>query len=180
MTGVSRRDLRALRRGCAELLAQFDLPAGLDLAALCEHLAAVRGRPLHVVPVPMRASEPCGLWVATREADFIFYDETTARAHREHIILHEIGHMICCHRGGGHLDEDTAAVFFPDIDPDLVRDMLARKDYSDEQEQQAEVMAYLLAARLRRAPARPDGVAARIADSLDHSAPPVPGVNAAG
>ncbi|RLK58282.1 hypothetical protein [Actinokineospora cianjurensis] len=166
---MSRRDLRAIRRACADLLAGLDLPERLDLAALCEHLAAARGRPLHVVPVPMRASEPCGLWVATREADFIFYDETTTRAHREHIILHEIGHMICCHRGGGHLDEDTAAVFFPDIDPGLVRDMLARKDYSDEQEQQAEVMAYLLARRLGSAAPRHQGLAARIADSLDHS-----------
>ncbi|GAA2977923.1 hypothetical protein [Actinokineospora diospyrosa] len=175
MSGVSRRNLRTTRRECAALLARFDLPGQLDLAALCAHLAEVRGRALHVVPVSMRASEPCGIWVATQEADFIFYDETTTRAHREHIILHEIGHMICCHRGGGHLDEDTAAVFFPDIDPNLVRDMLARKDYSDDQEQQAEVMAYLLAARLRPAPIQCEGVVARIHDSLDHSAPPEAG-----
>ncbi|WP_051386288.1 hypothetical protein [Actinokineospora inagensis] len=168
---MSRRDLRAVRRECAATLAALDLPARMDLAALCEHLAAARGRPLHVVPVAMGASQPCGLWVATRDADWIFYDEATTRAHREHIILHEIGHMICCHRGGGQLDADTATAFFPDIDPRLVRDMLARTGYSDEQEQQAEVMAYLLARRLRDHGTRHgDEVAARIADSLDHSA----------
>ncbi|WP_018680939.1 hypothetical protein [Actinokineospora enzanensis] len=168
-------DLRRVRRECASLLAGLDLPTRSDLAGLCEHLAAVRGRPLHVVPVAMLASQPCGMWIATRDADWIFYDQDTTRAHQEHIILHEIGHMICCHRGGGHLDEDTAAVFFPDIDPQLVRDMLARTTYSDAQEQQAEVMAYLLAEVLRSTPPRGDDVAARIASSLNHSTHPEAG-----
>ncbi|MDQ3576270.1 MAG: ImmA/IrrE family metallo-endopeptidase [Actinomycetota bacterium] len=169
-----RSDLKRARRECASLLSALNLPTSCDLTALCGHLAAVRGRPLHLVPVAMNASQPCGLWVSASDADWIFYDADTTPAHQEHIILHEIGHMICCHRGGGHLDEDTATVFFPDIDPRLVRDMLGRTTYDDAQEQQAEVMAYLLADILRAPVERPsdDDVAGRIANSLNHSARP--------
>ncbi|PPK71375.1 hypothetical protein V5P93_003240 [Actinokineospora auranticolor] len=169
---MPRRGLRRVRRDCAALLAGLELPPHTDLAGLCAHLARARGRPLHVVPVAMLASQPCGIWVATGDADWIFFDEAAPAAHQEHIILHEIGHMICCHRGGGHLDADTAAVFFPDIDPALVRDMLGRTTYSDEQEQQAEVLAYLLGEVLRGAPPPGDDVAARIAGSLNHSTHP--------
>ncbi|GAA5109426.1 hypothetical protein GCM10025762_16120 [Haloechinothrix salitolerans] len=165
-----------MRRECTTLLADLRLPDCEDLSALIRHLSEVRGRPLHVVPVSLMASQPCGVWVAATDADWIFYDADTTRAHQEHIILHEIGHMICCHRGGGHLDEDTASAFFPDIDPQLVRDMLARTTYSDEQEQQAEVMAFLLAERLRGSASQESGgdVAARIARSLNHSSHPEP------
>ncbi|MGX7828538.1 hypothetical protein ACTG9Q_25940 [Actinokineospora sp. 24-640] len=164
-------DLRRVRRECAGMLAGLDLPARADLAGLCEHLSAARGRPLRLVPVAMTSAQPCGMWVATGDTDWVFYDAETTRAHQEHIILHEIGHMVCHHQGTDHFDEDTAAVFFPDLDPRLVRDMLARTTYSDEQERQAEVMAYLLA-EILRAPSPVDGVAARIADSLNHSAHP--------
>lgn len=161
-----RPDLRGLRRQCAAVIDDLRLPARADLPSLCAHLAQARGRPLHVVPVAM-TEQPCGMWVATGEADWIFVDVGTSPAHQEHIVLHEIGHLICGHTGGGH---DVAA-FFPDIDPELVHAMLARTTYSDEQEQQAEVMAYLLAEALRApVPDAADDVTARIADSLNHSA----------
>ncbi|WP_034273667.1 hypothetical protein [Haloechinothrix halophila] len=172
---VSRRsELRRVRRECAALLAELRLPDCEDLPALIRYLSDARGRPLRVVPVSLMASQPCGVWVAATDADWIFYDADTTRAHQEHIILHEIGHMICCHRGSGQLDEDTASAFFPDIDPQLVRDMVARTTYSDEQEQQAEVMAFLLAERLRNPGASTScgDVAGRIARSLNHSSHP--------
>ena len=160
-----RPDLRKLRRESAALLAGLRLPGRADLAGLCEHLSQVRARPLHVVPVAMMAEQPCGMWVATQDSDWIFVDADTTPAHQEHIVLHEIGHMVCGHSGGDH----DAASFFPDIDPELVRAMLARTTYSDEQEQQAEVMAYLLAETLRAPTSTSDDVASRIAESLNHS-----------
>ncbi|MFC7614934.1 hypothetical protein ACFQV2_16845 [Actinokineospora soli] len=158
-------DLRRLRRECAAALADLRLPDRADLAALCEHLSQVRGRPLQVVPVAMHAEQPCGMWVATRDRDWVFVDADTTAAHQEHIVLHEIAHMICEHDGGDH----DAASLFPDIDPGLVRAMLARTTYSDEQEQQAEVMAYLLAETLRSPSAGADDLPSRIAESLNHA-----------
>ncbi|MBT2409504.1 toxin [Streptomyces sp. ISL-12] len=143
-----RSQLKKLRKAGAELIAGLGLPDVADVAELCRHLGTVRGRPITLVPMQMPASHPCGMWVAARDEDLIFYDANTTSAHQEHIILHELGHIICCHRGAGWLDETTARLLFPNLDPDLVRDMLLRATYDDVQEQEAEIIAYLLSQRV--------------------------------
>ncbi|PZT70130.1 toxin [Streptomyces sp. SW4] len=143
-----RSRLKQLRKAGARRLAELDLPRLCDVTELCRHLGEVRGRPITLVPMQMPASHPCGMWVAARDEDLIFYDANTTSAHQEHIILHELGHIICCHRGAGWLDEATARLLFPNLDPDLVRDMLLRATYDDVQEQEAEIIAYLLSQRL--------------------------------
>ncbi|MCC3651153.1 toxin [Streptomyces sp. S07_1.15] len=143
--GQDRRSrLKRLRKEGARRLAELDLPKVADVAELCRYLGEIRERPITVVPMQMPASHPCGMWVAARDEDLIFYDANTTSAHREHIILHELGHIICCHRGAGWLDEASARLLFPNLDPDLVRDMLLRATYDDVQEQEAEIIAYLL------------------------------------
>jgi hypothetical protein len=143
-----RSRLKRLRKAGAQRIADLDLPRVADVAELCRHLSEVRGRPITLVPMQMPASHPCGMWVAARDEDLIFYDANTTSAHQEHIILHELGHIICCHRGAGWLDEASARLLFPDLDPDLVRDMLLRATYDDVQEQEAEIIAYLLSQRV--------------------------------
>ncbi|MEU8589995.1 toxin [Streptomyces sp. NPDC048664] len=88
------------------------------------------------------ASDPSGLWLGLGDADYIVHEEWTSQRHQEHIIAHELGHMICGHRSApqeGHLP-----ILFPDLDPALVKDLLLRQDYSDAQERDAEIMAFLL------------------------------------
>ncbi|MER7466688.1 toxin [Streptomyces sp. NPDC097981] len=143
-----RSQLKKLRKDGARRIAALDLPEGADVAELCRYLGEIRNRPITLVPMPMPASQPCGMWVAARDEDLIFYDANTTSAHQEHIILHELGHIICCHRGAGLLDEASSRILFPNLDPDLVRDMLLRATYDDVQEQEAEVIAYLLSQRL--------------------------------
>jgi hypothetical protein len=143
-----RSRLKKLRKAGAQRIDALDLPKVADVAELCRHLGEVRGRPITLVPMQMPASHPCGMWVAARDEDLIFYDANTTSAHQEHIILHELGHIICCHRGAGWLDEASARLLFPNLDPDLVRDMLLRATYDDAQEQEAEIIAYLLSQRV--------------------------------
>ncbi|MHC0428878.1 toxin [Streptomyces sp. O3] len=143
-----RSQLRKLRKAGARRIAALDLPEVSDVAELCRHLGEVRDRAITLVPMQMPASHPCGMWVAARDEDLIFYDANTTGAHQEHIILHELGHIICCHRGAGGLDEAAARLLFPNLDPELVRDMLLRATYDDVQEQEAEIIAYLLSQRL--------------------------------
>ncbi|MEU6213790.1 toxin [Streptomyces sp. NPDC047023] len=154
-----RSRLKELRRAGARRLAELGLPEAADVAELCGHLGAARGRPIVLVPMQMPSTHPCGMWVAARDEDLIFYDANTTGAHQEHIILHELGHIICCHRGAGGLDEAAARLLFPNLDPQLVRDMLLRATYDDVQEQEAEIIAYLLAQRMGgsagRSPASP-------------------------
>ncbi|WP_156725563.1 toxin [Streptomyces apocyni] len=140
--------LKKLRKTGARRIAELELPEVADVAELCRHLGEIRDRPITLVPMKMPASHPCGMWVAARDEDLIFYDANTTSAHQEHIILHELGHIICCHRGAGLLDEATARLLFPNLDPDLVRDMLLRATYDDIQEQEAEIIAYLLSQRV--------------------------------
>ena len=104
------------------------------------------------MPIDMPASHPCGMYVASREADFIFYDSNTSKPHQGHIILHELGHIVCCHRGSGVIDNDTAQLFFPDLDPEIVQDMLGRATYSNVQEKEAEFIATLMLEQVTRAP----------------------------
>ncbi len=121
-----RSRLKELRRAGARHLAALGLPEAADVAELCGHLGAARGRPIVLVPMQMPSTHPCGMWVAARDEDLIFYDANTTGAHQEHIIVHELGHIICCHRGAGGLDEAAARLLFPNLDPQLVRDMLLR------------------------------------------------------
>ncbi|MER7406717.1 hypothetical protein ABT373_30670 [Streptomyces sp. NPDC000070] len=67
---------------------------------------------------------PSGMWVATAQADYVLYEEQTSPMHQRHIILHEIGHMVC-----GHPSAAGIAL---------------RMRYSDRQEQEAELMASLI------------------------------------
>ncbi|MFF4445246.1 toxin [Streptomyces sp. NPDC001502] len=162
-----RSRLKKLRKAGAQRIAELDLPAAADVAELCRHLGEVRDRPITLVPMQMPSSHPCGMWVAARDEDLIFYDANTTGAHQEHIILHELGHIICCHRGAGGLDEAAARLLFPNLDPELVRDMLLRATYDDVQEQEAEIIAYLLSQRIGDADQRHAAVAATAAAGED-------------
>jgi hypothetical protein len=143
------RDLKQVRRACEARLAGLDVPTVSSVTALCARIGAQRGRPIHLIPVAVPATHPCGFWVATDVADFILYEANTSRTHQEHIVAHELAHMICCHRGTGPLDDMSARRLFPDVDPQLVRDMLQRAAYTDSQEQEAEVMASVILERLK-------------------------------
>ncbi|MFD0277196.1 toxin [Kitasatospora sp. NPDC127111] len=160
-----RSQLKRLRKAGARKIAELGLPEVGDVAELCRYLGEIRERPITLIPMQMPASHPCGMWVAARDEDLIFYDANTTSTHQEHIILHELGHIICCHRGAGWLDEETARLLFPNLDPDLVRDMLLRATYDDVQEQEAEIIAYLLSQRVggpgERHDASPAGASGR-------------------
>jgi hypothetical protein len=146
-----RKQLASRWRVCEQRLAELDLPPESDIATLVEHLSARRNRPIMLVPVAMQGagpSSPFGIWIATAEVDFIAYEANTSRHHQEHIIAHELGHMICCHRGLGQPDANTVRLLFPDLSPDLIRELLRRTSYLDAQEEEAEIMGSLLMANL--------------------------------
>jgi hypothetical protein len=95
-------------------------------------------------------SGPCGLWVATDIADYLFYERSTSRLHQDLIILHEVGHLILEHRSAEVLDGELAGVL--GLDPELVGRVLGRMTYSSEEEQEAEMIASLVLVRTVRDP----------------------------
>jgi Zn-dependent peptidase ImmA (M78 family) len=88
-----------MRRRCLSITAAITPPVPFDVRALCARVAADRARPIHLLSAAMPAGSPCGLWIATDTADYLFYEESTSPVHHEHIILHELGHILCGHQG---------------------------------------------------------------------------------
>ncbi|RJK95908.1 hypothetical protein D5H78_09920 [Vallicoccus soli] len=143
-----------MRRRCERLLDALELPADADLEQLVQRLAEVRGRRLVLQARPM-LDGPCGIWVAMPEADYVFYEEQTNALHREHIVLHELGHVAADHAPPGRIPVDVALALMPSLDPALVRRMLGRTSYSSEEEREAELFASVF--RERRSVALPAG-----------------------
>jgi hypothetical protein len=91
------------------------------------------------LPVP----GPFGLWIATESTDYILYQAETPRMHQDHIILHEVGHILA-----GHQDEETNdeywQVMMPDISPEVIRRRLGRTYYDTTKEREAELVATII------------------------------------
>jgi hypothetical protein len=143
--------LRNLRQRCETLLRDLDVPEPFALDSLCAMLGERRGRPLvlDVLPEPTSQDAPCGVWLALESEDVILVEPTTSPLHREHIVLHEIGHLLCDHATSAPLTYMQRRLF-PDLDPAMVARVLGRTSYTDPQEQEAEMIASLIQSRIRR------------------------------
>ncbi len=137
-----RNDLQ-LRRGVKQLLRELDLDAPLDVDELCERLGQSRGRPIKLRAYPLPAPGVFGLWIGTADTDYILYQRDTTVAHQEHIILHEIGHIISGH-GSDENDDDIWQQIFPDIPPEIVLRALRRDGYGPAFEREAEMVATVI------------------------------------
>jgi hypothetical protein len=159
-------------RRCQDLLQGIQLPSPFDVEAFCRDIGARRGRPIRVLSQPTGSDDggPCGVWVATATEDVIFVEPNVTSLHREHIVLHEVGHMLCEHEPQtalpGALASDVAVRLMPHLDPALVRRVLGRTSYTTPQEEEAEVFATMVGSRITtRRPTGPqppssgDGVA---------------------
>jgi hypothetical protein len=137
-----RRDL-TLRRQCRALLSGLDVRPPLDVAALCARIGQLRGRPIELVERPIPVPGPFGAWLAGAQADYILYQRETSRAHQDHIILHELGHILARHHSD-QPDDEALRGLHPDSDPDAVRKALRRTEYSTAAELEAELIATII------------------------------------
>ncbi|MGH3829240.1 MAG: hypothetical protein ACRDRS_02125 [Pseudonocardiaceae bacterium] len=136
-------DDRALRRWCKRELQALDLRPPLRVEVLCQRLGARQGRPIRLVAHPLPVPGPFGLWIGTESADYILYQSETTRIHQDHIILHEVGHIIA-----GHHNNDTGDEYWqqmmPDISPEIIRRALRRTYYDTAEEREAELLATII------------------------------------
>ncbi|HZG06325.1 MAG TPA: toxin [Streptomyces sp.] len=144
-----------MQRACERLITEAGITSGSDITAICDQVSRRRGRPIRLTP--MELGEPLlhGLWIALADTDVIVYRADTSRSHQEHIIAHELSHIICGHDFGGIPGPATPTHLFPDLAPNLVRRALQRSAYADRDEQEAEMMASLILARARRGAIEP-------------------------
>ncbi|TMR29446.1 hypothetical protein ETD85_32465 [Nonomuraea zeae] len=137
---------RRLRRSCEARLDKLPLPQPFTAEALCAQVAAQRGRPIRLVPMA-RGAGVCGMWVSAGDCDLIFYEQATTSPHQQHIILHELSHLMCDHYPAGLPHPDQWRHLLPDLDPQMVHRVLGRTTYSAIEEQEAELLASLIQAR---------------------------------
>lgn len=137
----------SLRKRCEAILGRLELTHPFSLDALCDRIAEQRGRPIRLHPLPREAAESgvCGLWVGTASVDYVFYEAQTTPLHQEHIVLHEIGHILFGHNsldageGDGTTGADEAEVRGPIL--------LGRTNYTTSQEREAEMLASMIRIR---------------------------------
>jgi len=136
---------RELRRRCRTLLRTLDIRPPLNVTELCRKIGERRGKPIRLVSRPIPVPGPFGVWMAARDADYILYQQETSKAHQDHIIVHELGHILAGHTSDEG-DDDLLHVLYPDIAPDAVRKALRRTGYNAEHEHEAETVATIILA----------------------------------
>jgi hypothetical protein len=147
-----------LRTECLAIVDSLDIPVPFHLQAFCDRLQERRGRPLSLRPVALPPGSPSGVCVSTQATDYIFFEVSTSSLHQEHIVLHEIGHLLWGHQTAMTGSEQVLQLLLPSLDPRVVMSMLGRGDCTGITEQQAELVATLIMQRAVRrlpSPARP-------------------------
>ncbi|WP_395570346.1 hypothetical protein [Streptomyces sp. BK79] len=134
---------RELRRYCKRLLRRLDIQPPVCVEELCLRLGRHRGKPIRLIPWDLPVPGPFGVWISRPDEDHIFYQRRTTRVHQDHIILHEIGHILADHRDDGTVEED---VLFPGLDhpPQLITGRFHRASYAEDYEREAELVATII------------------------------------
>jgi hypothetical protein len=143
---------RRLRKRCRARLHDVEIPHPFTIEAFCRNVARHQGRPLYLHPLPGPTGF-CGLWIVKevdgRLEDHVWYEPSTSAYHQLQIILHELSHLLWGHLLNAY--DEILRVLFPDLDPAMVKGVLARARYSTEQEKEAETLADLIMEQVGRA-----------------------------
>lgn len=138
---------RDLEQYCDEqvqrLVREVGIPRPFILSTFLDQFAEWRGRRIELWPFDHIPRGMCGLWLGFPDHDVIAYSRATP-LHSEHIILHEVGHMLCNHKGTASVGDDLVRLL-PNLNPALISKVLGRTSYSDIEEQEAELIATLIA-----------------------------------
>ncbi|MGW5706617.1 toxin [Amycolatopsis japonica] len=154
------------------MVGQLVVPDSCDVLQLCAQVGEQRGRPIALLPLPMAASGACGLWMSGSSTDYVCYERDTTPVHQAHIVLHELGHILCEHPGA-ECPESVLAGIFPDLSGTTLKIMLARQHagFTTQDEAEAETVAYLISEIIETRPRRPcrepTEMSARLSQALE-------------
>ncbi|MFI9568865.1 hypothetical protein [Streptomyces rishiriensis] len=145
-----------IRRDCRHFVRGLQLPAVASVRELRRFVEERIGQPIRLQPAEVGEFVPCGMWIATSTVSYLFYDPETSPAHQDHIIGHEFAHMLKGHRSSSTLTTPAVGGLLGLLDPSLVETVLGRTDYTERDEQEAEMVGSFLKAHTDsyRPPAR--------------------------
>lgn len=136
-------DMKRLKKRCEAHLRDLPIPVPFDVHLFAEQVAARRGRPIVLHPMPLLGS-PFGACVPRAAADYVVYEQDTTPLHRQHIIVHELCHLICDHLAVGAGDP----IAFRSAESPDEPHALPRATYDDDDEQEAEMLTTLILVRV--------------------------------
>ncbi len=131
----STRELKAIHRDCTRKLVDWGLDKLTAVDDIREVAGRISGRDIQLLPYRLSGSGVHGMLVRTEPTDYVVFDSETTTMHREHIILHELSHVLCGHSAAGHTG---------------LAEVLRRENYLDDQEIEAETLASIMGQRVRR------------------------------
>jgi hypothetical protein len=146
------------------LAAAVPIPLPWSLDAYVAAVAEYRGRLIELAPMDTSAlgGSGCGtgsgLWIARSADDIIVYDRDTSPWHAQHIVLHEIGHMLLEHDQQSApqphtVSSTTLTRLMPSISLESIQHILGRNAYGDDYERDAEAFADAAMLHATRPPA---------------------------
>ncbi|NKY30390.1 hypothetical protein [Nocardia gamkensis] len=159
----------AIQARFRSLTRDLPIPHPWDLQTYLDDVAAHRGRSISLLPIDtaLLAGTGCGtgsgLWIAKQDSDVIAYGADTTEWHAEHIIVHELGHMLLGHgpeqseSGEAPASAPTVAAvadLLPSISPESIAHVLGRTDYGTRRERDAETFADMVMLHAMRPPSR--------------------------
>ena len=127
----------------AVILRDLQMPVPFELGQFVAALEQQRRRPILVRPFTSGPEGPCGLWIGTADADYIYHEAGTTPFHATHIALHEIAHMLLGHQHAAAW-EQLISLLAPDVNQALIQLILGRCAYSTTEEREAETLASLI------------------------------------
>ncbi|ALR10949.1 ImmA/IrrE family metallo-endopeptidase [Mycobacteroides saopaulense] len=139
----STRQLQAMHQQCARKLADLGLESLTTVEDIRARASELSQRDIQLVPYSLSGSGVHGLLVRTDATDYVVYDSDTTTMHREHIILHELSHVMCGHTGSSKRE---------------LAEVLCRETYLDDQEVEAEMLASMMGQRVSPDSHRPIAV----------------------
>lgn len=142
------------RLECEALVASLDVPEPFDLAEFCAGLGRQFEREIVLLSHEMAIGGLCGTWMRTAKADYVFYEADTSQLHQQHIVFHELGHILRRHVPGKELSKDLVRTLAPGIKVSDVFRVLGRDSYNDDDEFEAELTASLIQRRINLQPPR--------------------------
>jgi Zn-dependent peptidase ImmA (M78 family) len=157
-------DMRTLCRRYAARIRDLPIPIPFDTQIFTCAVADRRGRPIVLQPMPL-LGETFGAWIEESSVDVVFYEQHTTSLHQQHIILHELGHILCNHQG---IDADEIrSSSLPGTRQSGERLRALRNGrYTEEEEREAEMFATLILTRVMSAQANTTTLDPDITDTL--------------
>ena len=131
----STRELKAIHRDCTRKLVDLGLDKLTTVDDIRSIASMISGRDIQLLPYRLSGSGVHGMLVRSGPIDYVVFDSETTTMHREHIILHELSHVLCGHSAAGQTGP---------------AEVLRRENYMDRQEIEAETLASIMGQRVRR------------------------------